>query len=99
MFHNGVTDGMVFHMYVFHISVMRVIFSKEAGSVIVAVKRGWARRAKTEIVEKLVKEDQFFTSMMQCDVFHIAQGVSHVGLLLGTPGDHTKAKCKAVATD
>ena len=99
MIDNDVMDGMVFHMYVFHISVMRVVFSKEAGSIIVAVKRGWAGQAKTEIVEKLTKEDQFFTSMMQCDVFCIAQGVSCVGLLFGTPGDHTRAKCKAVTTD
>ena len=69
---NGVADGMVFHMYVFDVSVMRVVFSKEAGRIIVAVKRGWAGRAKTEVIEKLAKEHQFFTSMMQCNVFHIA---------------------------
>ena len=45
--HNGVMDGMVFHIYVFHVSVMRVVFSKEVGSIIVVVKRGWAGRAKT----------------------------------------------------
>ena len=70
-FHNGVVDGMVFHVYVFHVSLMRVILSKEVCSIIVTVKRGWAGRARTEIIKKLVKEDQFLTSMMQCDVFHI----------------------------
>ena len=63
-FNNGVADGMVFYTYVFHISMMRVILSKEACSIIVAMKRGWARGAKTKIGEKVMKEEQFFTCMM-----------------------------------
>ena len=63
-FNNGVADGMVFYTYVFHISVMRVILSKEVCGIIVAMKRGWARGAKTEIGEKVAKEEQFFTYMM-----------------------------------
>ena len=63
-FNNDVADGMVFDTYVFHISVMRVILSKEACGIIVAMRRGWARGAKTEIDEEVMKEEQFLTCMM-----------------------------------
>ena len=51
-------------IYMCFTSVMRVILSKEVCSIIVAMKRGWARGAKTKIVEKVMKGDQFFTCMM-----------------------------------